>query len=56
MGKQYLDCFMFHYLLVPYIDKVLDVPKGEKCCIIGTVYLELTHKPSIFDDLNAEVV
>ncbi|KAF2206078.1 hypothetical protein GQ43DRAFT_436499 [Delitschia confertaspora ATCC 74209] len=36
------------------VDRVLDVRQGELCWVIGTVYMELSMKPNILDDLTKE--
>ncbi|KAL1921139.1 uncharacterized protein VTP21DRAFT_10855 [Calcarisporiella thermophila] len=37
-----------------FVEKVLDVPPGELCYIIGTVYMDMEFKPCILDDIGQE--
>ncbi|KAH7132069.1 DNA polymerase alpha/epsilon subunit B-domain-containing protein [Dendryphion nanum] len=36
------------------VDRVLDVRQGELCWVIGTVYMEMSLKPNILDDISKE--
>lgn len=40
--------------LVPFYPKILDIPKDEPCFVVGTIYLDMPLKPSIFDELSTE--
>ncbi|KAK9319682.1 DNA polymerase alpha/epsilon subunit B-domain-containing protein [Lipomyces orientalis] len=39
---------------VKAVDRVLDVRQGELCWIVGTVYMEMTLKPNILDEITKE--
>jgi DNA polymerase delta subunit 2 len=36
------------------VDRVLDVRQGELCWVIGTIFMEMSLKPNILDDLEKE--
>ena len=39
----------------PYVERVLEVNKGELCYIIGTIYMEMPLKPNVMDDIASDV-
>lgn len=39
----------------PYIERVLEVNRGELCYIIGTIYMEMPLKPNVMDDIASDV-
>ena len=38
-----------------HVGKVLDVPVGERCFVVGTVYVDMPEKPNILDEVSSEV-
>ena len=38
-----------------FIERVLDVRQGELCWVVGTVYMEMSLKPNVLDDISKEV-
>lgn len=38
-----------------YVERVLDVEKGQLCYIIGTIYMDMPLKPNVLADLGKEV-
>lgn len=38
-----------------YVERVLDVRQGELCWVVGTVYMEMSLKPNVLDDISKEV-
>ena len=38
-----------------HVGKVLDVTVGERCVVIGTVYMDMPLKPNILDEVTSEV-
>ena len=34
----------------PAVEGVLNLPEGQECCVIGTVYKEMRLKPNILDE------
>ena len=39
----------------PHIARVLDVPSGQLCYVIGTVYVDMPLKKNVLDDIATEV-
>ncbi|KAK9368163.1 DNA polymerase alpha/epsilon subunit B-domain-containing protein [Lipomyces kononenkoae] len=39
---------------VKAVDRVLDVRQGEFCWIVGTIYIEMSLKPNILDEITKE--
>jgi DNA polymerase delta subunit 2 len=39
----------------PYVERVLEVNKGELCYIVGTIYMEMPLKPNVMDDIASDV-
>lgn len=39
----------------PYIERVLEVNRGELCYIIGTIYMEMPLKPNVMDDIASDL-
>jgi len=39
----------------PYVERVLEVNRGELCYIIGTIYMEMPLKPNVMDDIASDV-
>ncbi|KAJ4344503.1 DNA polymerase delta small subunit Cdc1 [Didymosphaeria variabile] len=37
-----------------FVERVLDVRQGELCWVVGTVYMEMTLKPNVLDDISKE--
>jgi hypothetical protein len=37
------------------LSRILDIKPDQLCCIIGTVYIEMKHKPNVLDDVIHEV-
>lgn len=37
------------------VDRVLDVRQGELCWVAGTVYMDMTLKPNILEDVSKDV-
>ncbi|KZT59168.1 hypothetical protein CALCODRAFT_493962 [Calocera cornea HHB12733] len=37
-----------------YVQRVLDVQKGELCYIIGTVYMDMPLKPNVLEDISKD--
>lgn len=37
------------------VPRVLDVVKGQLCFVIGTVYMEMSLKPNVLDDIARDV-
>lgn len=37
------------------VDRVLDVRQGELCWVVGTVYMEMSLKPNILEDVSKDV-
>ncbi|KAI8844253.1 DNA directed, delta 2, regulatory subunit [Chytridium lagenaria] len=40
----------------PYVNRILDVPRGTKCFFVGTVYKDMPLKPSILDELSHDTM
>lgn len=38
-----------------FVPRVLDVEKGRLCFIIGTVYMEMSLKPNVLEDIARDV-
>jgi DNA polymerase delta subunit 2 len=38
-----------------FVERVLDVRQGELCWVVGTVYMEMSLKPNVLDDISKEV-
>jgi DNA polymerase delta subunit 2 len=36
------------------VEKVLDVRQGELCWVVGTVYMDMSLKPNVLDDISKE--
>ncbi|OCK82851.1 hypothetical protein K432DRAFT_423807 [Lepidopterella palustris CBS 459.81] len=36
------------------VERVLDVRQGELCWVVGTIFMEMTMKPNILDDISKE--
>lgn len=36
------------------VERVLDVRQGELCWVVGTVYMEMSLKPNVLDDISKE--
>ncbi|KAF2759330.1 DNA polymeras-like protein subunit delta-2 [Pseudovirgaria hyperparasitica] len=36
------------------VERVLDVRQGELCWVVGTVFMEMTLKPNVLDDISKE--
>jgi DNA polymerase delta subunit OB-fold domain len=34
----------------PAVEGVLNLPEGQECCVVGTVYKEMKLKPNILDE------
>lgn len=43
------------YAGVAMLDRILDVQKGQRCVVIGTVYKDMQLKPSILDEYSTSV-
>ncbi|RMZ74073.1 dna polymerase delta subunit 2 [Pyrenophora seminiperda CCB06] len=37
-----------------FVERVLDVQRGELCWVVGTVYMELAGKPNVLDDIEKD--
>lgn len=37
------------------VDRVLDVRQGELCWVAGTVYMDMSLKPNILEDVSKDV-
>lgn len=37
------------------VDRVLDVKQGELCWVVGTVFMAMSLKPDILDDVSKDV-
>lgn len=37
------------------VDRVLDVRQGELCWVVGTVYMDMSLKPNILEDISKDV-
>ena len=37
------------------VDRVLDVRQGELCWVVGTVYMDMSLKPNILEDVSKDV-
>ena len=40
---------------VKKVDRVLDVRQGELCWVAGTVYMDMSLKPNILEDVSKDV-
>lgn len=38
-----------------FVPRVLEVVKGKICYVIGTVYMEMSLKPNVLDDIARDV-
>ena len=38
-----------------FVERVLDVRRGELCWVVGTVYMEMAGKPNVLDDIEKDV-
>lgn len=41
--------------LVQQVQRVLDVRQGKLCWVAGTIYIEMSLKPNILDDISKDV-
>lgn len=39
----------------PLVPRVLDVEKSQVCFIVGTVYMEMSQKPNVLEDVGRDV-
>ncbi|CAA9962205.1 DNA polymerase protein [Pyrenophora teres f. maculata] len=37
-----------------FVERVLDVRRGELCWVVGTVYMEMAGKPNVLDDIEKD--
>ncbi|KXS19726.1 hypothetical protein M427DRAFT_52608 [Gonapodya prolifera JEL478] len=37
-----------------HVPRILDIPRGSLCWVVGTVYVEMALKPNILDEVTAE--
>ena len=35
-----------------HIDRILEIPTGQKCFVVGTIYKEMVLKPNILDEFT----
>jgi hypothetical protein len=49
-------CFIDKFFLESprYVEKILDIQAGELCYMLGTIYLEMTAKPNVMNNLQDE--
>jgi hypothetical protein len=38
-----------------YVPRILDIPEGQLCYLIGTVYVDMPLKPNVLNDIAQEV-
>ena len=40
---------------VEYVPRLLDIPEGKLCLVVGTVYMDMPLKPNILRELTDQV-
>jgi DNA polymerase delta subunit OB-fold domain len=38
-----------------FVPRVLDVVKSQLCFVIGTIYMDMTMKPNVLEDIGRDV-
>jgi DNA polymerase delta subunit 2 len=49
------DGFQIAGETVEKVERVLDVRQGKLCWVAGTIYMEMTLKPNILEDISKDV-
>ena len=55
IAAQAWDGFQIAGETVEKVERVLDVRQGKLCWVAGTIYMEMTLKPNILEDISKDV-